>query len=94
MTEGSTTTVGTGNYTFSLPFATAGTPGEQVLPCELFDGANHYGATSLAGANSTTLSLFSLKGGSSGTMVAMAGGSAFAANVGAIMVVQGVYQIA
>lgn len=92
---GSTTTVGTGGYSFALPFSAAITAGEQVLAAELYDGASHYISYGLVGdGGGSSVAPFSLKGGTGGTALQMSGGTAFAAGLAAFITIQGTYETA
>jgi hypothetical protein len=94
MLGGSSTTVGSGFYSFALPVATPSDAAEQVVACDFYDGANHYGATGLIAAGpATTVSPQSLKGGTGGEMVGLSS-SSFSAGVGAVISLQGVYESA
>lgn len=90
---GTTTTVGTGTYTFALPTGIHAT-GEQVVAGDLYDGANHYACTGIIAAGASVVSPFSTKGGASGSQVQLTGGSAFAAGTLAVVVCQGVIELA
>lgn len=92
MTAGTTTTVGSGTYTFALPAAVHAT-GEQSVSGDFYDGANHYAATGLIAAGSSVVLPFSTKGGASGSQVQL-GSTSFAAGALAIIVCQGVVELA
>lgn len=89
---GTTTTVGSGVYSLSLPFASiAGT--EQPVSADFFDGAAHYAAVGLIASGASVVNPFSAKGGTSGSVIGV-GSTSFSAGALAIIACEGTYEAA